>query len=219
MRVTTRFTVDPQRLMREEARIAEMAVTRAMGQAARMGKKAWRGEVVRAGLGRRLSYTIQSRAFPQGAESIDAAAVVWSKAPKIVGAHAEGALIRSADGFWLAIPLPGAGKGRFGRKMTPREYELKTGRALDLVYRPGRSGLLVDTGRMANERRNMPLSQPARAARQRRRGFRSRRVVPVFALVPQVKLPKRLDLDREADRVGSAIPRLIVGAWDQLDRG
>jgi len=37
--------------------------------------------------------------------------------------------------------------------------------------------------------------------------------VPIFLLVPQVKLPKRLDLDRDTARVHDSLPWLIVANW------
>ncbi|SEO16917.1 hypothetical protein SAMN04489859_104032 [Paracoccus alcaliphilus] len=37
--------------------------------------------------------------------------------------------------------------------------------------------------------------------------------VKIFLLVPQVKLPKRLDLARDADRVLDDVPGLIVANW------
>jgi hypothetical protein len=37
--------------------------------------------------------------------------------------------------------------------------------------------------------------------------------VPIFLLVPQVKLPKRLDLERDAERTHDAVPGLIVANW------
>ena len=42
---------------------------------------------------------------------------------------------------------------------------------------------------------------------------RGRATVPIFLLVPQVKLPKRLDLDRDADSVQGSLPGLIVANW------
>ena len=36
---------------------------------------------------------------------------------------------------------------------------------------------------------------------------------PIFLLVPQVKLPKRLDLARDAERAQAAIPGSIVRNW------
>jgi hypothetical protein len=37
--------------------------------------------------------------------------------------------------------------------------------------------------------------------------------VPIFLLVPQVKLPKRLDLARDAERALDSVPGLIVANW------
>ena len=36
---------------------------------------------------------------------------------------------------------------------------------------------------------------------------------PVLLLVPPVKLPKRLDLTRDAERAHEAVPGLIVADW------
>ena len=38
-------------------------------------------------------------------------------------------------------------------------------------------------------------------------------LAPIFLLVPQVKLPKRLDLARDAERAHDAVPGLIVANW------
>jgi len=37
--------------------------------------------------------------------------------------------------------------------------------------------------------------------------------VPIFLLVPQVRLRKRLDLARDADRAQEALPGMIVAEW------
>jgi hypothetical protein len=42
---------------------------------------------------------------------------------------------------------------------------------------------------------------------------------PIFLLVPQVKLPKRLDLARDAERAHGAVPGLIVANWVEGRRG
>ena len=48
-----------------------------------------------AGLGTRLGNSIRLATYPKGSESLNAAALVWSNAPVIVGAHDTGPLIRS----------------------------------------------------------------------------------------------------------------------------
>jgi hypothetical protein len=37
--------------------------------------------------------------------------------------------------------------------------------------------------------------------------------VPIFLLVPQVKLRKRLDLDRDARAAQDKIPKAIIANW------
>ena len=37
--------------------------------------------------------------------------------------------------------------------------------------------------------------------------------MPIFLLVPQVKLRKRLDLARDAERAENGVPGLIVAGW------
>jgi hypothetical protein len=52
-----------------------------------------------------------------------------------------------------------------------------------------------------------------RAVASRSRTGRGIATVPIFLLVPQVKLPKRLDLARDAERAHDAVPGLIVAKW------
>jgi hypothetical protein len=40
--------------------------------------------------------------------------------------------------------------------------------------------------------------------------------VPIFLLVPQVKLPKRLSLDGPARKAEAQLPRLIVVNWMEV---
>lgn len=42
---------------------------------------------------------------------------------------------------------------------------------------------------------------------------RGKVTAPIFLLVPQIKLPKRLDLDRDAERAHDSVPGLIVVNW------
>jgi len=42
---------------------------------------------------------------------------------------------------------------------------------------------------------------------------RGKLTAPIFLLVPQVKLPKRLDLARDAERALDGVPGLIVEKW------
>ena len=191
-------------MMAAEVRAGEKAVSAATHEAGNNLKTAWRAQITGAGLGRRLANTIRSETYPKGKPSLNAAALVWSKAPVIVGAHDTGPLIRSRNGFWLAIPTPAAGKSSRGGRITPGEWERRTGLRLRFVYRRSGPSLLVAEGR---------LNTKGRAVASRSKTGRGLTTVPIFLLVAQVRLPKRLDLARDAERAHDALPGLIVANW------
>lgn len=192
-------------LMATEIAAGERAVSAAMAEKSNELKQRWRNQITHAGLGKRLAGSIRSQAYPKGKTSLNAAGLVWSKAPEILSAHDSGPLIRSRDGFWLAIPLPAAGKGRGGRKMTPHDWEQKTGLRLRFVYRRGKPSLLV-----ADKAR---ISKSGAAVASRAKSGRGQVTAPIFILVPQVRLRKRLDLGRDVMAVSAGIPQAIVDKW------
>ena len=192
MKLTLEIRPDLAALMSAEIAAGERAVTAAVREAGARLKLGWRGQITGAGLGARLANSIRSEVFPNAGVSLNAAAVIWSKAPVIIGAHDAGPLIRSKNGLWLAIPTPAAGKALGGRRITPAAWERKTGFRLRFVYRRGGPSLLVAP---AGSQAASPV------------------LLPIFLLVPQVKLPKRLDLARDAERAHEAVPGLIVANW------
>jgi hypothetical protein len=204
MKLGLDITPDLVAVMAAEIEAGEKAVTTAMRQAGTDLKTAWRGQITQAGLGRRLSNSIRSQTYPRSGESLKAAALVWSKAPQIIGAHDTGPLIRSKDGFWLAIPTPAAGRGLRGGSITPGEWERRRGLRLRFVYRRRGPSLLVADGRLNN--RGLGVASRSKTGR-------GRSTVPIFLLVLQVKLAKRLNLARDADRAHTAVPGLIVANW------
>ena len=201
-----KLAIDPDivALMAAEVAAGERAVSTAMREAGTGLKSAWRTQITGAGLRARLARTIRSEQFPKGGTSLNAAALVWSKAPVIVGAHDTGPLIRSKNGFWLTIPTPAAVKSTRGGRITPGEWERRTGLRLRFVYRRTGPSLLVAEGR---------LNKKGRAVASRSKTGRGLTTVPIFLLVPQVRLPKRLDLARDAEWVRDAVPGLIVANW------
>jgi len=192
-------------LMAAEIKAGERAVSQAVTEAGNSVKSSWRAQITGAGLGQRLANTIRSEQFPKGRPSLSAAAVVWSKAPVIISAHDTGPLIRSRNGFWLAIPTPAAGKSARGGRITPGKWERRSGLRLRFVYRRTGPSLLVAEGR---------LNTRGRAVASRSRTGRGATTVPIFLLVPQVKLRKRLDLARDAERAVDRVPGQIVAKWD-----
>ena len=205
MKIDVSFTPDIVAMMRAEVAAGQKAVSRTMAEAGVSLKSAWRVQITGAGLGQRLANSIRSQTYPKGRNSLDAAALVWSNAPVIIGAHDIGPLIRSGNGFWLAIPLPAAGKALGGKRITPSMWEKKTGLRLRFVYRSrGPSLLVADAVR---------LNTKGQAAVSKSKTGRGQVTAPIFLLVPQVKLRKRLDLARDAERAQAAVPGSIVRNW------
>ena len=191
-------------MMAAEIATGEKAVTKAVGDAGTSLKTAWRGQITGAGLGARLSRTIRSELYPNGQPSLNAAALIWSKAPVIVGAHDAGPLIRSKDGFWLAIPTAAAGKSTRGGRISPGEWEHRRGLRLRFIYRRSGPSLLVAEGRLNT--RGLGVASRAKTGR----GLTT---VPIFLLVRQVKIRKRLDLNQATKTVQNWIPGAIISNW------
>jgi hypothetical protein len=205
MKLNISFTPDFVALMRAEVAAGQKAVSTTMTQAGASLKSSWRAQITGAGLGQRLANTIRSQTYPKGRNSLDAAALVWSNAPVIIGAHDTGPMIRSGSGFWLTIPLPAAGKAMGGKRITPGIWEQKTGLRLRFVYRSRGPSLLVADAVRLNTR--------GQAAVSKSKTGRGQVTAPIFLLVRQVKLSKRLDLARDAERARAAIPGSIVRNW------
>ena len=103
------------------------------------------------------------------------------------------------------VPTEAAGRGLRGRRITPGEWERRRGLRLRFVFRPrGPSLLVADKAR---------INKGGQAVASRSKTGRNQVTAPIFLLVPQVKLPKRLDLERDADRALDDVPGLIVANW------
>ena len=195
---------DLAKLMQGEIAAGEKAVSAAIRDAGTGLKASWRAQITSAGLGTRLARSIRSEIYPTAQNSLNAAALVWSNAPVIVGAHDTGPLIRARGGLWLAIPTEAAGRGRGGKRPTPREWEARTGMTLRFVPRRNGPSLLIAEAR---------LNTKGRAVVSRSKTGRGLASVPIFLMVRQVRLRKRLDLARDAGRAIDDVPGRIVANW------
>jgi len=192
-----------------EVRRIERAVPVGVKEAGAGLKGELRKQVVGAGLGTRLARTWRDRHYPNRGH--DAASLVWSKAPRIIRTFDEGTVIRSKDGFWLAIPTPSAPKrGVGGKRISPSNFPEHRFGPLRFVYRQrGPSLLVVDgvrvnagTGRVGRRAKGGAYTKTGRL----KAGMAT---VVMFILVPQVKMPKRLDVKRAAERWAGRLPKLI----------
>ena len=181
-----------------EKQIAQ-AVTGAMRDATDGLKTDLRSDVAESGLGRRLANTWRGKTYPDGAESVEAAAFVWSKAPKIADAFDRGVTITPGNGRkYLAIPTDNARRIRSRERITPAIVEQRTGQKLHFVRGRGSTAFLIGVPRVA---------------RARRRGAARPKGVVMFILVPQARLRKRLDIQSIADRWAAKVPTLVSSHW------
>jgi Family of unknown function (DUF6441) len=195
--------------MQAELRDLERAVSDGTREAGRGLKTELRRQVGSAGLGQRLANSWRDKHYPN--RKLDAASLVYTKAPQIVRAFDEGTLIRSRRGRFLAIPTENAPrKGTDGRRISPSTFpEHRFG---PLRFVPRQSGpwlLVVDGLRASFSRQTGKLRGFRRATDRARHTGQGLTTVVMFLLVPQVKLRKRLDVARAAERWSGQLPALI----------
>ncbi|OSM08757.1 hypothetical protein MAIT1_04742 [Magnetofaba australis IT-1] len=202
-----------RRDMEQDLRNLNRAVVDGTRDAGRGLKQDLREQVISAGLGNRLARTWRDRSYPN--QGINAASLVWSKAPHIVQAFDRGVVIRGRNSRWLAIPTPQAPKrGVDGKKIHPGNFPESRFGKLRFVYRPGRSSLLVVDGVRIS-------AKTGRVGRQAKGGIYTKSgrlksgvtAVVMFVMVPQVRLRKRLDVKRVATRWATRLPEAIDDNW------
>jgi len=195
--------------LQKEVRQIEKAVAEGVAEAGDGLKGSLRRQVITSGLGSRLARTWRSRSYPN--KGYDAASLVWSKAPDIVRSFDQGTVIRSKTGFWLAIPTAAAPKrGVGGKRITPANFPEHRFGPLRFVFRRGAPSLLVvdgvrisaKTGRVGRQAKGGAFTKAGRI----KSGITT---VVMFLLVPQVRMPKRLDVRRAAETWARRMPGLI----------
>jgi hypothetical protein len=192
-----------------ELRDLERAVATGTRDAGRGLKTELRRQVTSAGLRQRLANSWRDKHYPN--QRLDAASLVYTKAPQIIRAFDEGAVIRSKRGRFLAIPTENAPrKGTDGRRIKPSTFPEHRFGPLRSVPRPnGPSLLVVDELRASFSRKTGELRGFRRATDRARRSGQGLATVVMFLLVPQAKLSKRLDVARAAERWSTRLPALI----------
>lgn len=207
MRIVTKIEGDLKLDMEMTVRAGRLAALGAVTGVGAAIKDNWRGQIASAGLGRRLGNTVRMEAYPRQG-SLNAAALVWSKAKKIVGAFETGVEIRAKTARFLAIPLPAAGKSTRNGRITPGEWERRRGRKLVYIERRRGGALLVDNGTVLRGPATFGRGGVARGSRKR-----AKDPVPIFVLVPRVRLQKRLGLLTAADRLANQMGARLVAGW------
>jgi hypothetical protein len=209
MKLAATFARSLQAGMRAELRAIERAVASGTKGAGRGLKTGLRRQAASADLGQRLANSWRDKHYPN--EKLDAASLVYSKAPQIIRAFDEGALIRAKSGRFLAIPTENAPKrGTDRRRITPKNFpENRFGQLRLVPRRNGPSLLVVDGVSASFSRKTGNLRGFRKGSDRARRTGAGLTTVVMFVLVPQVKLEKRLDVKREAERWSGQLSALI----------
>jgi hypothetical protein len=233
MRLAATLGASLARILEQEVRAGERAVTRGVRAETERLKTELRQQVVAAfgARGRGIANAWRARVFPPSGESLGAAGIVWTKVPSIIDAFERGATIRARGGRYLAIPTGfNAPQGRRGRgaRVTPQQMVASR----QAFLRPFRSArgfvwcLPVRQGERVGRRRAPLIAGGlAAVATARRRGAAGWQAellrqgfVPMFLLVPQVQLAKRLDVRGAANRALARLPAAIVREWEAIAR-
>jgi hypothetical protein len=195
--------------MQTELRDIERAVTSGTRDAGRGLKTELRRQVGSAGLGQRLANSWRDKHYPN--QKLDAASLVYTKAPQIIRAFHEGAVIRGKRGRFLAIPTENAPRrGTDGKRISPSTFpEHRFGPLRFVPRQSGPSLLVVDGLRASFSRKSGTLRGFRRATDRARARGEGLTAVVMFLLVLQVKLSKRLDVARAAERWSAQLPALI----------
>jgi hypothetical protein len=209
MKLAAVLTRSLQADLQAELRDIERAVVSGTRDAGRGLRTELRRQVTSARLGQRLAYSWRDKHYPN--QRLDAASLVYTKAPQIIRAFDEGAVIRSKRGRFLAIPTESAPrKGTDGRRISPSTFpEHRLGPLRFVLRSSGPSLLVVDGLRASYSRQTGQLRGFRRATDRARRSGQGLTTVVMFLLAPQVKLRKRLDVARAAERWSGQLPALI----------
>lgn len=238
MRIAT-VVGDLRRDLQAEVRAGERAATRAVREETDALKRELRAQVSSAfgAKARGIANAWRSAVYPRSSVSLRPAGLVWTKTPTIVDAFERGALIRARGAKHLAIPTSfNAARGRRGRggkdlRVTPAQMAA-SGQAFLRPFRSGRgfvwclplygaSGTSKTGGRRKRSRTLLFAGGIAEVGTGNRKGREAwardmlrKGIVPMFLLLPQVKLTKRLDVAGAASRAGGRVPRRFVQLWE-----
>lgn len=215
---------DIKRALEEEVRAGERAAMRAVRAETARLQNELRVQATQAfPASRNVANAWRARVFPRTGESMSAAGLVWTKVPNIVDAFERGEMIRAKNSRFLAIPTATNRQGgRRGAKprVTPAQM-VASGQAFLRPLR-GREGFVWClkvryTGGAGRRRGALMAGNLVRIAGGRRRADRdalaAQGFVPMFILLPAVRMPKRLDVAGAARQALARLPQRFVEEW------
>ncbi|MFC3323325.1 DUF6441 family protein [Mesorhizobium cantuariense] len=176
------------------------AGTGAIKELADIVKREGRQDMASAGFSKRFQNTFRGNVYPAGRNSIDAAAVLYSKV-RYSNIFETGGTISGKPRLWLPLPTAPTRAGR--QKMTPALY-VKTIGPLISIERQGKPPLLA--GKIATNRRGSKTGKVSLSALKRGGAGAPSTLVPLFVGIDRVSIKDKLHIreitERAAGRLG-----------------
>ena len=222
MKLSLQIDGDLTKIMDQEIKDTQTAVTIAVRKTGEGLKNELRAQVAGVGLGRRLANAVRLNVYPDRGSSLSAAAWVYARPGKsgrggaadIISAFEEGSLIRKSGTQYLAIPTEHVPR-KGGRRMTPNDLQNGTkfggfGRDLEVIptNRPGVLLLVLPVVRASNGNALRP------ATGRRIKAGKHVEWIPMFILVRQVQMPRLLDWRGPAESWGARLPDEVIRTLD-----
>lgn len=215
MRLRAALEGNLEKMMVEERERGAKAVTSGTSRALNDLKGKLRDTTISTFGSPRLANAWRGNVYPRPpTNSLGAAGTVHTNAPHIIEAFSSGTMVRSADGFFLAIPSPDAPRQYLGKRVTPSNWPSDRYGDLRFVYRRGKSSLLVVDGVRRNKSGRVGR-QLSGGGKTRSGNYRQGVVsVVMFFLVPQVRFKRVFNLDELYASASEAMVEHIVAAWE-----
>lgn len=202
---------DLARDLEAAAKSLEKGVTVGTRHASDGLKLALRNQVTGAGLGPKVAKAWQNRHYPSGAPtSLDAASVVWTKAPKIIAAYDRGVLLKAKGGIYLAIPTANAPKMYSRRRVSPSNWPERTFGKLRFVKTRRGTAFLVAPNLMKRYKKTGEFKGYGKATKKHVKGGGETEDIIMFILIQQRRIPKKLDVEREFKKWTARLPDIIT---------
>lgn len=200
-----------ERVFEEELRETRRALTTAVVETGTALRNQLRAQVRQGGLGRKLEKAWRMERYPRRGTSLSPAVLVFSKATRIHAAFDRGGTIRTKNAEWLVIPLAPAVRQKFDRSFAKSKSTSQPRKFSDVDAAIRRFGKLrfvkVDSRTALLIADNATKTGRVSKATRRRKGSRG---VPIFLLKKQVRLDKKLNIDRVFDRAPALLARKVA---------
>lgn len=227
MRLEAALHGDLEKYLQAELNAGEIGVTRGVRRTARNLQKGFRGRTRSARLGPKLERAWGRADYPKSGNSLGASSSVYSKARRIHEAFVEGMTIGPRRKRFLIIPLPGAqklkldrglehSKGSKERKWSQLQAAIAKFGALRWIEISGGRFLLVADWLSAGGKRSKTRHKGRNVGGEFSPITGRRQSIPLFLVVRQVRINKRIDLKPEIERAHRMLGPNILAEWPEV---